>query len=168
MVKKRYSKERSSTLFLQIAIYTLAVVVLGLSVLILPSIFYSWSAEYPDMTALRYPFVLGIGLTIIPFLFALYQALRLLKFINSHTAFSQNSVRALRGVKLSALAIALVYALELPIVFAVAQAEDAPGLILMWTALFVGLPVVIAVFSALAQQLLKNIIDIKSENDLTV
>jgi Protein of unknown function (DUF2975) len=55
----------------------------------------------------------------------------------------------------------------LPLFYIFAEVDDAPGVI------FVGLVVpfasmVISVFAAVLQKLLKEAIDIKSENDLTV
>lgn len=160
--------KKAPILFLQIAIVGLALVVLGLGALALPNIFNGWALEYPNMANARYPFVIGLGLTILPFLFALTQGMKLLVSVQKNTAFSAKSTRALKNIKNAALSIAFIYAAELPIIFNVAQTEDAPGLILIWSALFVGIPLVIAVFSGVVQQLLQNVIDIKSENDLTV
>lgn len=55
----------------------------------------------------------------------------------------------------------------LPFVFLVAQLDDAPGLVIVgMVPVFASM--VVAVFAAVLQKLLKNAIDIKSENDLTV
>jgi len=55
----------------------------------------------------------------------------------------------------------------MPLVYVLAEDEDAPGLILFGTA-FVFAPLVIAFFAAVLQKLLKQAIDIQSENDLTI
>lgn len=49
----------------------------------------------------------------------------------------------------------------------VADADDAPGVVLIGMAITFA-PIAIVVFAAVLQKLLKNAIDIKSENDLTV
>ena len=55
----------------------------------------------------------------------------------------------------------------MPFFYLLAQKEDAPGLmILAMVPLFAS--VIIAVFAALLQKLLRNAIAIKEENDLTV
>jgi len=103
----------------------------------------------------------------IPFYFALYQAFKLLRYIDKNKAFSQLSVNVLRNIKFCAITISSLHVLLLPLFYLFAEKNDA------LVAIFVGLVVpfasiVIAVFSAVLQKLLKNAIDIKSENDLTI
>jgi Protein of unknown function (DUF2975) len=65
------------------------------------------------------------------------------------------------------LTISGLYMVILPFVFMVADLDDAPGLVIIgMVPVFASL--VIAVFAAVLQRLLKEAIDIKSENDLTV
>ena len=54
----------------------------------------------------------------------------------------------------------------MPLFYLIAEKDDAPGIILIGMALIFA-SMVIAVFAVL-QKLLKEAIDIKSENDLTV
>lgn len=55
----------------------------------------------------------------------------------------------------------------MPFVYIVAEKDDAPGLIIIgMVPLFASM--VIAVFTAVLQKLLKTAIEIKAENDLTV
>lgn len=55
----------------------------------------------------------------------------------------------------------------MPFFYLLAEKDDAPGIILIGM-VFVFAAFVVAVFAAVLQKLLKNAIDIKSENDLTV
>jgi hypothetical protein len=55
----------------------------------------------------------------------------------------------------------------MPFIFGVADKDDAPGLVLFGL-VFVFAPVVIAKFAAVLQMLLRNAIDIKKDNDLTI
>ena len=55
----------------------------------------------------------------------------------------------------------------MPLFYLIAEKDDAPGIILIGMALIFA-SMVIAVFAAVLQKLLKEAIDIKSENDLTV
>lgn len=55
----------------------------------------------------------------------------------------------------------------LPLFYIVAEADDAPGLIIIGLVIIFAATVV-AVFAAVLQKLLKNAIAIKSENDLTI
>jgi hypothetical protein len=116
---------------------------------------------------LKYPILIGGYLTAIPFFFAIYLAFKLLTYIDKGTAFSEVSVKALRYIKYCGITMSILYAAGMPIVFQIADADDAPGLILFGM-LFTAAPVVVAVFAAVLQKLVQNAIDIKSENDLTV
>jgi hypothetical protein len=97
----------------------------------------------------------------------LVQAFKLLSYIDKNQAFSELSVKALKNIKICALTVSGLYLVILPFVFLVADLDDAPGLVIIgMVPVFASL--VIAVFAAVLQRLLKEAIDIKSENDLTV
>lgn len=113
------------------------------------------------------PILLGMYVTAIPFFFALYQAHKLLTYIDKNIAFSRNSVMALKNIKYSALIISVFYIVGMPYVFKIADQDDAPGVVLIGL-LFASAPLVIAVFAAVLQKLIQNGLDLKSENDLTV
>jgi hypothetical protein len=104
---------------------------------------------------------------VIPFFFALYQALKLLSYIDKNKAFSQISVKALVNIKYCAITIGIIYAVLIPLVFPIADADDAPGL-MGFPVIFIFASSVVGVFAAVLQRLLQDAIDIKSENDLTV
>ena len=103
----------------------------------------------------------------IPFYTALYQAFKLLTYIDKNQAFSQMSVEALRKIKNCAITISGLYVVIIPFVFMIAEWDDAPGLVLIGLVI-IGASMVIAVFAAVLQRLLQEAIDIKTENDLTV
>lgn len=98
---------------------------------------------------------------------ALYQAFKLLGYIDNNQAFSELSVKALKNIKFCAMTISGLYVVIEPFVFLVADLDDAPGLVIVgMVPIFASM--VIAVFAAVLQRLLKEAIDIKSENDLIV
>jgi len=149
--------KRCSTIFLKLAVILIGIPVLALCIFWLPGF-----ANY-----LHYPILIGVYATAISFFFALFQALRLLSYIDKNKAFSELSVNALKYIKYCAITISIIYAVLAPFLFPIADADDAPGL--------VGIPLIIifasiaiAVFAAVLQRLLQDAIDIKSENDLTV
>lgn len=55
----------------------------------------------------------------------------------------------------------------MPLFYLMAEADDAPGIIVIGLVMIFA-SMVIGVFAAVLQKLLKEAIDIKSENDLTV
>lgn len=154
-----------STIFLRIA-----VIIIGIPVLALCIFGLYWLTKNPanpNYAHIIYPIVIGIYVSAIPFFGALYQALRLLSYIDKNKAFSELSVKALRNIKYCANIISIVYVVILPFVYLVAEKDDAPGLIIMgMVPIFASMA--IAVFAAVLQRLLQDAIDIKSENDLTV
>ncbi|MBM7587343.1 hypothetical protein JOC86_003916 [Bacillus pakistanensis] len=157
--------KHGSTLFLKIAVFLIGTPVLALCIYGLP-----WLANHPvnpDYAYILYPIVIGMYVSAIPFYIALYQAFRLLIYIDKNKAFSELSVKALKKIKLCAMTISGLYLVMLPFVYLVAEKDDAPGLIIIgMVPIFASM--VIAVFAAVLQRLLQEAMDIKSENDLTV
>lgn len=157
--------EQGTTLFLKITVFLIGITVLALCIFLLPWL-ASYTAEmYPEFAYLQYPILIGLYVTVIPFLIALYQALKLLNYIDNNNAFSELSVKSLKYIKYCAVIISILYVIGIIIVMS--QNAFQPGIaIIGFTIIFTS--VVIAVFTAVLQKLLKNALDIKSENDLTV
>ena len=158
---------KRETLFLKLAVFLMALPVLALCIFAIPPIAFGSADYYPEAEFLKYPVLIGLYLTALAFFMALYQAFRLLGYIDRNIAFSDLSVKSLKNIKNCAITITGVYVLFLPLIYIVADRDDAPGLILIGMAIIFG-ALVIAFFAAVLQRLLKNAIDIKSENDLTV
>lgn len=160
--------KRVSTLFLKSVLIFIALVVSVGCYFAFPNIWNGLPAEWPNIpAALLYPGLISFDLSLIPFLIALYQAFRLLQFIDTNNAFSDRSIGALRNIKYCAISMSVLYWITMPLMFAVAELDDAPGLILMW-ATFASAPLVIATFAAVLQKLVQSAIDMKTEIDLTV
>jgi hypothetical protein len=162
--------KNGSTLFLKSAVILMGIPILAACIFLLPQL-ADEAYEHAKTGATLAYVVFGILIVMygstIPFYIALYQAFTLLRFIDKNLAFSELSVTALKNIKTCALTISGMYLVALPLVYIVAEWDDAPGLIVVGM-VFVGAPLVIAVFAAVLQRLLKEAIDIKSENDLTV
>jgi len=153
--------KKGSTLFLKIVIYAIGALVLGICIFALPRIIVS------DNTGYYVPILLGLYVTAVPFFIALYQSLKLLGYIDKNTAFSELGVRALGNIKYCAVVISGLFALGMPYIFYAADLDDAPGVVLI-ALIIIFASAVIGVFAAVLQKLLKNVIEIKSENELTV
>lgn len=159
--------KRGSTLFLKLALVVIGIPVLALCIFLVPEIADFIADLYPDYTFLKYFVFIIFYASAIPFYFALYQAYKLLNYIDSNKAFSELSVTALKKIKYCAITISVLYVFAVPLFYLIAQADDAPGLIIVGMFPIFG-SMVIAVFAAVLQRLLKEAIDIKNENDLTV
>lgn len=159
--------KQGSTLFLKTAIILMGIPVLALCIFLVPNI-GNYAAElYPDIAYIKYLILINLYATVVPFYFALYQAFKLVSYIDKGNAFSKLSVRALKKIKHCAVTISILYVVGMPLFYLVAERDDAPGIIILGM-LLIFASMVIAVFAAVLQRLLKDAIDIKSENDLTV
>ncbi|MBY0095781.1 DUF2975 domain-containing protein [Mesobacillus maritimus] len=162
--------KQGSTLFLKLAVIIMGIPVLGACIFLLPNLAklaMKHVTDGPTLAYMVFALVIIMYVSAIPFYFALYQALKLLSYIDKNQAFSQISVTALKSIKKCAITITCLYVVALPFVFIIAEWDDAPGLALL-NLVVVGAAMVIAVFAAVLQRLLQEAINIKSENDLTV
>jgi hypothetical protein len=159
------NREQGSTLFLKSVI-----VLLGIGVFALCVVLYLNIDEASDSEA-EFVF-LHILLAVfyasaIPFYMALHQAIKLLMYNDRNEAFSEKSVAALKKIKHFAFVISVLYVVSLPLFYYVAEKDDAPGLLLIGLLLAFA-AMVISVFAAVLQKLLKSAVEIKKENDLTI
>lgn len=158
---------KRETLFLKIVIILLGIPILALCIFLVPEIGNYTVELYPDRSYLKYLIFIDLYATAIPFYFALYQAFKLLSYIDKNKAFSELSVKALKRIKYSAIIISVLYVLGMPLFYLVGEKDDAPGVILIGL-IMIFAALVIAIFAAVLQKLLNNAIELQSENDLTV
>ncbi len=156
---------KRETLFLKAVVILAGAPILAMCLFGLPWLANDLADHFPAY--LLYPVLIGMYAAAIPFFFALYQALKLLGYIDQNTAFSELSVTALRNIKRCAITISGLYAASMPLWYLMADRDDAPGILVIGLVLTFA-PVVIAVFAAVLEKLLESAIDIKTENDLTV
>jgi hypothetical protein len=152
--------KKGSTIFLK-----LSIVLIGIAVLTLITVFTM--SVVSDRGGLFLPVLVIMYVTAMPFFLALYQALKLLSHIDKNIAFSELSVRALRNIKYCAITVSALYMAGMPFLVSVADKDDAPGVV-GFGLIFILASIVIATFAAVLQRLVRNGLDMKSENDLTV
>ncbi|MEL3973315.1 DUF2975 domain-containing protein [Rossellomorea oryzaecorticis] len=158
---------KRETLFLKIVVFLMGLPVLALCIFVLPEIAGFFAELNPELDYLQYPFLIGLYITAIVFFAALYQTFKLLSYIDRNEAFSDLSVRSLKNIRNCGITIGAFYVVFMPLIYLMAEVDDAPGIILIGMVIIFGC-MVIAVFAAVLQKLLENAIEIKSENDLTV
>ncbi|AQY51041.1 membrane protein [Listeria weihenstephanensis] len=159
--------KRGSTLFLKIVVLLMGIAILAACVIPLPLLATEVSKRAPEFTKLLYPILMTVYITVIPFFIGLYQAIKVLTFIDKKVAFSERSVHSLKWIKYCAIIISSLYVLCLPLFYFLADKTDAPGIMIIGLILTFA-SIVIATFAAVLQRLLQEAISIKSENDLTV
>ncbi|QQG37526.1 MAG: DUF2975 domain-containing protein [Candidatus Kaiserbacteria bacterium] len=113
------------------------------------------------------PILILIYLTLIPFLYALYLVIKLLTNIGADRAFSKSSIGALRRIKYCAVVISALYVVGLPFMIQVADADDAPGGVLIALFLIVG-SLAVATLASVLQKVVQHGFEERSKNELTV
>lgn len=113
------------------------------------------------------PFILSMYIASIPFFVGVYQAFKLLNFIDANKAFSQGAVDTLKNIKLASLVFIGFIVLGLLYIRFFAHGDDPAGPTML--GIIVSFAVaVIATAAAVFQKLFQNAVDLKSENELTV
>jgi hypothetical protein len=156
---------RGSTLFLKLIILLIAMVVLTWAI-VFPQL--EGRARNLDLISIYTdPFIIYGYVAYIPFFVGLFQAIKLLGYVEKDTIFSQTAIRAVRIIKYCALANIGFLVGAIFYIRVMAQGDDPAGPTMIGlVAIFTS--VVIAAAAGVFQKILQNAVDIKSENDLTV
>ena len=160
----RCSMNRGSTIFLRVVISLIAIAALAVCIFPLPRMVAQEAAKTPDTAYLIYLFLVCAYILSIPFFVALYQAFKLLIYVDRNEAFSELSVRALRHIKYCAITISIlmVAGIAAVMVLSAGTGEDiagivAPGLLITFASS------VVAAVAAVLQTQVQKAIDIKKE-----
>lgn len=113
------------------------------------------------------PLIVYAYIASIPFFVGLYQAFKLLNFIDANKAFSQGAVNTLRNMKFASFAVIGFIVLAIFYIRFFVKGDDSAGPIALGIYLSLAFGV-IATAAGIFQKLFQNAVDIKSENDLTV
>ncbi|NOU80406.1 DUF2975 domain-containing protein [Paenibacillus sp. LMG 31459] len=160
-------RKPGSTTFLKAVIVLFGLAALALCVFVVPEIAGFAAELYPDMSYIQALVMIDLYGAALPFYIALYQAFKLLGYIDQNKAFSDTSVQVLKNIKNCAVAISGMFVIGMPLFYLMAERDDAPGIIVIGMIIILA-SMVIAVFAAVLQKLLNEAIELKSENDLTV
>jgi hypothetical protein len=158
--------KRSSTIFLQIVIVLIGIGALALLL---------WEPRIEGRNAhatnfeiyFKDPFLALVYLGSIPFFAALFQAFKVLGYSGQNKIFSKKAVKSLRIIKYCALAIIGFVVVEEIFIILNHGSDDPAGGIFMGILIAFG-SIVVATAAAVFERILRNAVDIKSENDLTV
>lgn len=159
--------KRSSTLFLKVVILLVAIGALAIMIRFPQT--EGRAANLDVVSIYTDPFIIYMYIATIPFFVALYQAIKLLGFVDKNKVFSHAAVQAVRNIKYCATAIAAFIVGAEGYLFVVerSKSDDIAGGVMMGL-FIIFISVVITTAAAVFQRLLQNAVDIKSENDLTV
>lgn len=157
--------KKRSTLFLKVVVLLIAIVALA-GMIRFPQT-EGRAANLDLISIYTDPFIIYGYIASIPFFVGLYQAFKLLNFIDANKAFSQGAVNTLKNMKFASLSLIGFIALAVLYLRFFAHGDDPAGPTALGIyAAFAA--AVIATAAAVFQKLLQNAVDMKSEIDLTV
>jgi len=155
--------KQSSTIFLQVVITLIGLVALAIMIRFPPT---EGRAENLDLFNIYAdPFILYIYAASIPFFIALYKAFKLLGYIGQDKAFSLNTVKTLRVIKLCAILLSILIVMAGVYIRIFHDKDDDPAgfLALCMVTTFVTLVIAIAV--SVFEKILQEGMDLKSKTD---
>lgn len=159
--------KKSSTIFLQMVIVLVGI---GAFVLLLVEPrFEGVNANATSLSQIYFddPFLMLVYAGAIPFFIALYQAIKILGYAGKNNIFSLSAVKALRTIKHCALTIIGFVVVEEIFIMLNHGNDDAAGGMMVGVFIAFG-SIVVATVAAVFERILRNAVDMKSENDLTV
>ncbi len=159
--------KRIPSIFLRITIVVLGLLALAVCTVALPLLWGDVTKEFPEYAYAVYAVFVAFYTAAVPFLIGLYNAWRLLDFIDKGGAFTKPTVKALSGIAICAAVASGVFLLSMPFFYIWGDLDDAPGLIVIGM-VFVSAPLVVSLFAAILQRLISEAVELKSENELTV
>ncbi len=155
----RCSMIRGSTIFLRVVISLIAIAALAVCILGLPGMVAQEARKTPDTAWLVYMFLVGAYILSIPFFVALFQAFKLLTYVDGNKAFSEVSARALGCIKYCAITISMlmVAGMASVMVLSIGKGEDMAGIVAMGLLITFASCVVAAVAAVLQKQVEKAV-----------
>lgn len=156
---------RLSTAFLQVVI-----VLFGMGVLA----FLLWEPHLEGRNAhatvseiyFNDPFLAYVYLASVPFFAALYQGIRVLGYARQNRIFSEPAMKALRTIRNCGLALTGLVAISAFFMIFDDPEDRPPGVMLR--ALFAFSSIVVVAAATTFERILRNAVDMKSENELTM
>ncbi len=138
------------------AVLVLGLIVLALCIFGLPSMWRGGAIEFPEASLAVQLIVIGLYATTIPFFISLWYVFKFLRYVNKDLATSSLAIKALHNIKYCAIIIGIMYMIGVPLLLPIAEADDAPGLLVIGFAIAC-IPFVVASFVEILQRLLKPV-----------
>lgn len=120
-----------ASLFLKLSVIVCVLPVLLFCIRVLPGIITGALDEYPELQWANYPMYFGFYLSGALCLYVFYQIFRLLRLVDKGQVKDSMTHGILKTIRWSSLSISLVYFVMSPVVYYVADHEDAPGILLI-------------------------------------
>ena len=114
------------------------------------------------------PFILYGYASSIVFFVAFYKAFKLLGYVGKNKLFSLNSLRTLRSIKYCAIILSILIVLAGLYIRIFHDKDDDPAGFLGMCIVTTFISIVVATVIAVLEKILQNVVEMKTENDLTI
>ena len=122
--------KQRTTVFLKSSLFIIVVPILGFFIFVLPWVMTRLSEVIQVSAYLRYPGLIALYAAVGTFLFTMYQTIKLILNIIKNKGFSKSSEKILVSIKYSTGIISVLYVIAMPLLYILADKDDAPGIIL--------------------------------------
>lgn len=158
---KNTSTKGLSTIILKLAVVVMGLIIAAGCIWVLPQ------GILTDKVGYYRPILIGMYIPAIPFFLGLFNAMQLIELIDIDQVFTEKAIKVLRNIKVNSLVISILYIAGMPYIYYAAERDDAPGVILIGLVIIMA-SFVVATAAGVFESLVKNAVELKSENDLTV
>ncbi len=171
MTKKEIIKNKKTIMIIPRGfIYLMAFAVFSVCAILVPEIGREERLSNPNAGTF-WPFLLGMWILSLPIFSALFEAHKILNYIDEGKAFSTLTIRAIQNIKKYSITFGVLIILSALGLIVAAQvfypSEDTPPVGLIGF-LITFVSIVIATFAATLEKLLKEALNLKEENELTI
>lgn len=158
--------KRISILFLQAVVLLIGIVALTVFIRFPLT---EGRAQNLDLFSIYFdPFIMYTYASSIAFFVALYKTFKLLGYIRQNKLFSPNSVKTLKSIKYCAIILSILIAAAGIYVRLFHNKDDDPAGFLAMCVVFTFIFIAIATAVAVLEEILRNAVVMKTENDLTI
>ena len=157
--------KQGSTTFLKVIIFLIGIAMLALCIFWLPEIVIKDAKVHPDTAYFLIPFLVCAYGFCITFFVVLYQAFKLLTYIERNNAISELSLKSLKVIKKCTFAVIFFIVLGIVSlkVLSKVTGDDPAGPISLSLMGILATSIIAAIVEAL-QKPLKNVLELKSKN----
>lgn len=145
--------QKMNATILNFAIVLIGTIVLLLCLFVLPSVAQETARIHPEVSYLKYPILLGMYATAVPFFYALYETMKIIQVTRRKSIFSSYIVQGLNYIKYSAFVILGLYVLGISILF---FANALPPIIAVMGIVIIIVTIMVATGSTFIKNVLMN------------
>jgi len=127
--------KRNSTFLLKVVSFVIVIPMVSLFILLLPWVMSGLAEVIPVSNYIKYLGFIGLYGAIIPFCFGIYQIIKLFNYMKNKVS-SELYLETVKNMKYASITVSFLYVLGMPLLFLMADKDDAPGILLFGLIVF--------------------------------